>query len=595
MDKERKRTAAKRKRRPAGNRNVRKKRKKRSGLVRIIGTAVFVLLILGLLAGYFLMQRYSYGKERADISDWFEAGDASSFPMIINGVNVEKKARSFDGAYYLSLEDVHEYVSTRFYYGEADQIFVYSTPDAVITSPVGTGEYTSTVAGSNTMEHVISRAEGDTLYVLIDYLKLYYDISYEAYTEPNRMTVSIDTWQAETAQVNHDTWLRYRGGIKSDILIDLKKDDRVIILEDEDEDWIKVRSEDGFAGYVEKKRLGEHTSHTYGSDTLQEPVYTSITKPYRISIGWHQVYAEAGNDTLAEVTEQVKSMNTISPTWFALSDNEGGISSIGSADYVQRAHAMGMEVWALVSNFANEGIDSKAVLSRAASRARLTENLIAETTRLGCDGINVDFEDLPENAGQDFIQFIRELSIACRREQLVLSIDNYPPYSFRAYYDHREQGVVADYVIIMGYDEHTGGSEEAGSVSSIEYTRFGIEETCKLVPPEKVINAVPFYTRIWTTSGGAVTNCPAVGMDAARENFSMYGITPSWDAETEQNYGETTTSDGSLVQIWMEDSESIEAKIAVMESNGLAGIGFWRLGLESPDVWDVIAAYVNGG
>ena len=92
-----------------------------------------------------------------------------------------------------------------------------------------------------------------------------------------------------------------------------------------------------------------------------------------------------------------------------------------------------------------------------------------------------------------------------------------------------------------------------------------------------------------------MTNCPAVGMDAARENFSMYGITPSWDAETEQNYGETTTSDGSLVQIWMEDSESIEAKIAVMESNGLAGIGFWRLGLESPDVWDVIAAYVNGG
>ncbi|MBQ4416754.1 MAG: SH3 domain-containing protein, partial [Butyrivibrio sp.] len=263
---------------------VRKKRKKQSGLVRIIGTVVFVLLILGLLGGYFLIQRYSYGTERADISDWFEAGDASSFPMIINGVNVEKKARSFDGAYYLSLEDVHEYVSTRFYYGEADQIFVYSTPDAVITNPVGTGEYTSTVAGSNTMEHAISRTEGDTLYVLIDYLKLYYDISFEAYTEPNRMTVHIDTWQAETAQVNHDTWLRHRGGIKSDILIDLKEEDRVIILEDEDEDWIKVRSEDGFAGYVEKKRLGEHTTYTNGADTLQEPVYTSITKPYRISI-----------------------------------------------------------------------------------------------------------------------------------------------------------------------------------------------------------------------------------------------------------------------------------------------------------------------
>lgn len=575
-------------------RKGRRRKKKKPALPRILLTGVLVLLVLGMLAGYFIWQRYSYGSTRADITNWFEAETASDYPMILNGENIGTSARKLDNACYMELNDVHTYVSGRFYFGEADGELLYSTPTDTIRAPEGETNAISTDGSTIAMTAPIVRRDGEGVYVLLDYLSSFYDIRYEAFDEPNRMVIALDSWTADTATVNKKTHLRYRGGVKSDILIDLAEDDRVIILEGETDEWVKVRSEDGFMGYVESKRLNETEQTTYGQDVLSEPVYSSITKPYKICLGWHQVFAPAGNDTFDEVVARTKGMNTISPTWFFLTGNEGDITSYGSADYVQKAHARGMEVWALVNNFENKDVDTKQVLSRASSRKRLVDNLIAEAKRCTVDGINVDFEEVPQEAGRDYVQFLRELSIACRREQLVLSVDNYVPMGFNDYYDRKEQGVIADYVIIMGYDEHYGGSPEAGSVASIEYVRHGIEATCAQVPPEKVINAVPFYTRLWTTDGTNVSS-QALGIPAAREAVSANGITLSWDAETEQYYGETVNGNGALIQIWMEEPESINSKIAVMQANNIAGIAAWKLGLESDDVWDVIAAYVNGG
>lgn len=585
----------KRKTRVSGQKRKGRRRKKRKpALPRILLTAVFVLLVLGMLAGYFIWQRYSYGTKRADITNWFEAATPSDYPLILNGENIGESARKLDGAYYMELDDVHTYVSGRFYYGEADGELLYSTPTDTIRAAEGATTTSSAEGEPITMQAPIVRRDGEGVYVLLDYLAAFYDIRYEAFDEPNRMVVYRDSFTTDTATVSKKTHLRYRGGIKSDILMDLAQGDRVMILEGETDEWVKVRSEDGFMGYVESKRLDEIQQTTYGEDVLSEPVYTGISKPYKICLGWHQVFAAAGNDTFDEVTAQTKGMNTISPTWFFLTGNEGDITSYGSTDYVQKAHARGMEVWALVNNFENKDVDTKQVLSRASSRKRLVDNLIAEARRCGVDGINVDFEEVPQEAGRDYIQFLRELSIACRREQFVLSIDNYVPMGFNDYYDRKEQGVIADYVVIMGYDEHYGGSPEAGSVASIEYVRHGIEATCAQVPPEKVINAVPFYTRLWTTDGTNVSS-QALGIPAAREAVSANGITLSWNAETEQYYGETVNGNGALIQIWMEDPESINSKIAVMRANNIAGIAAWKLGLESPDVWDVIADYVNGG
>jgi len=217
---------------------------------------------------------------------------------------------------------------------------------------------------------------------------------------------------------------------------------------------------------------------------------------------------------------------------------------------------------------------------------------MSEADRCGFDGINVDFEKVTEDGSQDYIQFIRELSVACRQKGLVLSVDNYVPHNYNAHYKWAEQGVMADYVIIMGYDEHWGGSEVAGSVASLGYVTEGIERMTQEVPSEKVINAVPLYTRIWTTAEDGAVTSRAVGIQTAYDYMNKNQAAVTWDNSVGQNYVEFETSDGT-VQIWLEDEQSLEAKINVMKEHNLGGIAAWKLGFDDgrKNIWGVISGF----
>ncbi len=395
----------------------------------------------------------------------------------------------------------------------------------------------------------------------------------------------------QTASVTKDTQVRYQGGIKSDILTDVSAGDQVIILE-EMETWTKVKTQDSVIGYVENKRLGEKTEEEPVPVTdYVEPEYPSNTRDYKINLGWHVIGGVGGNDTLEETVAKTKGLNVISPTWFTLTGNEGEFSSFATTSYVERAHEMGLEVWALVGNVDSVDVDLYTVLSKTSNRRRLILQLLAAVREYNLDGLNIDFENVSLDAGEPFIQFIRELSIPCRKYGIVLSVDNYVPMNHTDHYDRAEQGVVADYVIIMGYDEHYNGSDEAGSVASINFVESGIKNTVAEVPKEKVINALPFYTRIWETGADGISS-QAVGMEMAQTYVSDHGIATRWDEVTCQNYGEFQDGD-RLCQVWLEDAESITVKLNIMEKYEIAGVAAWRLGFETADIWDVIEEYMN--
>ena len=293
----------------------------------------------------------------------------------------------------------------------------------------------------------------------------------------------------------------------------------------------------------------------------------------------------------------VTGVNVISPTWYSLYDNEGILDGIASPEYVRQAHAMGLEVWALIDDFTHRtdnGVDPQLVLSYTSKRTAIIDMLMIEAERCGFDGINVDFEKITDEGGEDYIQFIRELSVACRQRGLVLSVDNYVPRNFNAHYEWKEQGVMADYVIIMGYDEHWGGSEVAGSVASLGYVTEGIEKMVEEVPADKVINAVPLYMRIWTTDGNGVVTSKAVGTQTAYDVLAKNGVMPVWDEVTGQNYAAFETADG-LVQVWLEDEQSLAAKVGVMKQHGLGGIAAWKLGFDErrKNIWGVISEFLN--
>ena len=316
-----------------------------------------------------------------------------------------------------------------------------------------------------------------------------------------------------------------------------------------------------------------------------------LSRDYKINLGWHVIGGVGGNDTLEETVAKTKGLNVISPTWFTLTGNEGEFSSFATTSYVERAHEMGLEVWALVGNVDSVDVDLYTVLSKTSNRRRLILQLLAAVREYNLDGLNIDFENVSLDAGEPFIQFIRELSIPCRKYGIVLSVDNYVPMNHTDHYDRAEQGVVADYVIIMGYDEHYNGSDEAGSVASINFVESGIKNTVAEVPKEKVINALPFYTRIWETGADGISS-QAVGMEMAQTYVSDHGIATRWDEVTCQNYGEFQDGD-RLCQVWLEDAESITVKLNIMEKYEIAGVAAWRLGFETADIWDVIEEYMN--
>lgn len=572
----------------------RRHRRKRSRINPVAVGLLMIFLIAVIVAAVLLIKRYSPSKEWMNLERYYHLENENELAILIQDTLIEEKGIVLNNRPYVSAEVVKEYLNDRFYWDSAENLYIYTTPTDVITAHVGDDQYT---VGKQTFSagYQIIKVEDGVAYVALEYVKQYTALDFEYMEEPNRVQITNYYGELSVVDAKRDTVVRYRAGIKSPILTEVAKGDMLYVLDEGEnpiEKWTKVRTKDGYIGYVQDKKLKQEYKIITDTD-FEEPEYTNISKDYTINLAWHQVTNQSANDSVLEKIANAKGLTTISPTWFFMRDNDGNIESLASQSYVDYCHQNGVEVWGLVENITyKEQIDTAEILNRTTSRQNLVNQLIAKAIQYGLDGINVDIEELPASAGDGYIEFIRELSIMCRRNHIILSIDNYVPMAYNQNYNRKEQGIVADYVIIMGYDEHFAGSEEAGSVASIGFVRDGIANTLKDVPADKVINAVPFYTRLWKTEADGTLTSTAMGMSRAEKTLSDNGATPEWDEESGQYYAEFTNAEG-FYQIWLEEEASIEQKAKLIKEYGLAGIAEWRLGQEKNEIWDIILKYVN--
>ena len=593
-------------RRPVSRKPQSRRRRKRNLTIKII---LLVILIAAAVIGAFLWKRYSPSKEQANLQEYYGIEQDGQLAVVVNDQITEPQGMISDGKAYLQYEVVRDYVNSRFYWDPSENILLYTLPNDMVSVEVGSTDY-SVSKNKNSEDYVILKTEGSTAYIALDFIQKYTNMEYEVYDDPQRIVIKNDWGETTVAEVKRDTAVRYRGGVKSPVLTEISKNDEVTILESE-ENWKKVLTSDGFVGYVKNSALRKEETKDITRE-FEEQEFTNISKDYTINLAWHNVTNSDANSTVLQRIAETKGLTTIAPTWYHVGDTEGNLESISSSEYVNYAHQANIEVWAAVRDF-DGGIDSYEesleLLSSTSSRENLINQLIADALQTGVDGINVDFERISEECGEHYIQFIRELSVRCRQNSLVLSVDNYVPMGHNMQYDRKEQGIVADYVIIMGYDEHYAGSPEAGSVSSYNYVKEGIEATLEEVPKEKVISGIPFFTRLWQETPKTeeelaedagpdaaeytmnVTS-EALGMSAARAAVEEAGAELTWDEETQQNYAEWTV-DSTTYKIWMEDEKSIEAKLQLMKENELAGTAAWALGQEDSSIWDLILQYVN--
>lgn len=573
-------------------------------IIPVIAAGLLILVVILFMLLGNLIEKYSPSKETEDLSTYYGLSSDTEIALILNNEVIDAKGRLIDGHIYLDYNTVYNYINSRFYWDTNENILRYTTSTDLISAAAESTSYTVSKEAKS-FDQIIVKGDAAAAYLSLDFVKQYSDFSYVLYENPNRLVLTTAWGDYTIASAKKSSEIRYQGGIKSPILTTVEKNAELTVLSP-DETWTKVATADGVIGYIRSKNLGTTSTKTVSSDFVPEQ-FTHITKDFKINMAWHQVTNQSANGNIASVLQSTKGINVLSPTWFYLNDNSGGISSLASSSYVDYCHQNGIEVWALVSNLENPDVNAESVLSHTSTRDNLTNALISAAIQYDLDGINVDFEALNVNAvGTSFIQFIRELSIKCANNGIVLSVDNYIPSAYTSFYNRAEQARFADYVVLMAYDEHYAGSEEAGSVASIGYVTKGVEDTLQEVPAEQLILGMPFYTRVWSEtpidgdgSTGETDNVVdyalssyAAGMSDVQKLISANGAEQVWLDDIGQNYVEYKNS-GVTYKIWIEDATSLEEKLKVMTSHNLAGGSFWKLGLETSSIWDTIIKYIN--
>ena len=529
-------------------------------------------------------------KTEISLTDYYKLPEGEA-RLVVDLIKSDENAIIKDGKTYLPYS-VAVKMLPRIFYDAFDDVVVYTTATEKYIYNAGEKEYQ--LNGRSETEDVASFIEeGGNLYVSLDFITKWHDMKADVFENPGRVVIFDNNNSSyEYAGVKSDTALREAGDKKEVILKKVSEGDKVYLLEGTGNEYTRVFTEDGVTGYIKTSELDNIEKKEYSFDREKEDAgYTSITRDEPIVLGWHQVTSTTANAGWATALAKAEGLNVISPTWFSVADTDGELTTFASKDYVTKLKGINVDVWPLISDF-NKDVDYNRLFMSTTSRGNLIKNIIYFVEEYGLDGINIDFENIKASYAGGYIQFLRELSIEMRSRQKVLSVDNYIPLEFNAFYNIKEQGIVADYLCVMAYDEHYSGSSEAGSVSSLSWVKNSIENTAKSAPMEKLIVGLPFYTRLWREAHTGKLTSKALAMDGGLSLVNSNKAKKEWDKETGQYYSEWKDGKDKM-RIWLEEEKSLAAKLELVEKDKVAGIAFWKLGLERKEAWESVTNWLR--
>ncbi len=575
---------------------AKRRRRKRRIIPRgYIYIGVGIILLMVIVLGIYWAVKYSPTSEHMELSDYFSTSYENEAAVVFN--NEYYKSGDDAGHPYAIYDDSNVYIELGFMKEHMDDGYVYDSSEITLRYATDAEVYTATVGAASYLIDKQSydlgfnavMVQDDSVYIAAEYAKLLTDFEYNYYSDPGRVFIQTAGYSTQVASATGKSQIRNLNGPKSPILEDVEKGEQIYVIRDTGK-WSFVVSAKGVMGYMRNNKIDDTSDYTVEA-TLAERTYNHLSLGKTVSMGWHQVTAKAANADIANVLAEAGNINVISPTWFYLNNNKGGIENLASSDYVTYCHNNGIQVWGLVSNLEDTSIDTTTVLNSTSARDNLVNNLIAAAITYGLDGINIDIEQLQSAAADGYIQFIKELSIKCEKNDIILSVDNYVPDASNGIYNRKVQGNYADYVVIMGYDEHYATSAEAGSVASINWVEEGVSATLESVDASQVILGMPFYCRVWKEAEDGSLSSEIYGLSGIQSYLANNGIVPTWSDEYGQYYGEKISGNDTY-KVWVEDENSLELKLKLIGQYNLAGAAYWKLGMGNTAAWNTIAKYM---
>lgn len=545
---------------------------------------VLTCILLGVIAGSIIV--FMPGKKEVDPLTYFNEFKQGQLNGVYEDIRIdmEKPIINHNDQLYVSYEFARTYVDEKIFYDALEEIVTITNLEEI--RRIKPNESTMMVNDQVVELETPFILEGDNLYIPKDYLEEEYGVSIELGRDGRLVCISDLTVQKPVGMIKkRKSALRTHPDQKSLIVDKVEKGDKVIIYKEEN-GYMRVRNENGIIGYIPSSHVavGEMTPLRPNKEYSLEPV--SYPVEGKVKLVWDQMTSRASGDWSIPKYRNIKGANVIAPTWFEFEDEQGNLIDRGSKAYVDNAHAKGLQVWALISHNFTEPELTRTILTSTSKRQYVIDQLLEAAKVYGFDGINVDIENVQADFGDEWVQFMRELSVQAKRASLNITVDVYMPSAWSTHYQRDKLAEVVDYFIVMAYDQHWSGSEEAGPVAGMNWVEEGIQLNLEEVPKEKLVLGIPFYTRIWEETESGISS-KAYGIAASESVLNQWNISPVYDEEHGQNYVQKI--DGNKIyHVWIEDETTVLKKVTLINQYDLAGYAGWKLGLETKEVWDAL-------
>ena len=513
--------------------------------------------------------------------------------LVINNSNTTKDLKNDvvveNGVVYISTKDIANFFDDHIFYDNKYDQIITTTETKVATLKLN--ENKSTINGATVDLVAPAKKIGEQFYLPFS------EISESVYNVETTYVKDTDT----VVLVSLDRELTYANSSKNNSVkskptvlsktVDkIEKGDNVTIIPkktNEENGWTKITTENGKIGYVKTSTLA-NTKKIRDNFTIEKQIQGNV------SLVW-EYFSKYGK--APQRTEQIDGINVVAPTFFSLATSEKGaiVANVGQAgqNYINWAHSNGYKVWPWVANEATNKEEkdfTSSILNDYKSREKLINSILAAVEMYNLDGINLDFENMYESDKDAYTRLVIELAPRLKELGKVLSVDVTAPDGspdWSLCFNRNVIGDVADYIIFMAYDQHNNSSSEAGTVAGYDWVEANIKKFLgqEGVKPEKIILAMPFYTRLWNVTDGGLSSS-AVDMKS-QATLIPDDAKITWDDSLKQNLAEYEKN-GKSYKVWMEDEQSLKYKLELVKKYNLVGGAFWRKGQEIDSVWKLI-------
>ncbi|WP_066049380.1 glycosyl hydrolase family 18 protein [Robertmurraya korlensis] len=494
---------------------------------------------------------------------------------------------------YIALDFLKEHIDDTIFFDEKSNSIIITTSNKVIQMPTESLTYFINEQPVDLQFAPLVDEKG-TLFVALDPIIQFYPVTYQVLEQTNVVLIQKDGEALQNSVVTmedvHEEKLRLRtdATLRSPYVADVSSGEKVWI-EDEKEEFYFVRRKDGVAGYISKDLIEKQQEETIAVE-YEKGAVNAPTFEGPINLTWEAVYTKNPDTSMIP---KMNGVNIVSPTWFELKDDTGSIGNLASLEYTKWAKDQGYQVWGLFSNAFDPDL-THAAFKDYETRQKMIRELLHYSQLYELNGINIDIENVREEDGPLVTQFVREATPYFHEAGLIVSMDVtfIAEGNWSAFYEREKLAEIVDYLAIMAYDEHWGSSPKAGSVASLPWVETNLQKLLEIIPNEKLILGIPLYTRLWEIKDSGEVSSKSKSMAQIKEWLTTNNLTPSYDADSGQNYAELYVPDqATTYKVWLEDEQSLTARTNLAIKYDLAGVASWSRYFADETAWTALQSF----